>query len=65
MNTRAQAYITALLQNPEWIKSVAAKHNAVVTTDQGQIVCRVTPQQLVEAVYELETVFTVEDRKRN
>lgn len=65
MSTRSQAYIQSLLQNPEWIKSLAAKHNRVQTTDQGQIVCLVSPQQIVDAVYELETAFLVEDKKRN
>lgn len=64
MNT-ARVYVTALLQNPEWLKSVAAKKNAVQTTEQGQVVCNLSAQEIVEAIYELETAFVVEERKRN
>jgi hypothetical protein len=57
MSTKIETYVAAIISNPEWIKSVAAKYNAVQTTDQRQIVCKVTTEQVASAVAELEVAL--------
>ena len=59
MKDRIESYVEAIVSNPEWIKSVAVKHDAIVTTGSGtgQIACKLTAEQIANAVLELETTL--------
>lgn len=60
MSDKIQAYVEALLKNPEFIKTAAHRYgpqDAIQTNDKGAIICNISMIQLAKAVIELETAF--------